>query len=89
MNKKKDGFWQNTWKHRAHVLMALPVVLILFFFSYVPIAGLCLAFKKFDVKLGLWKSPWVGFSNFSFLTASKEIFVNMTANTLIYSMSFS
>ena len=28
-------FLHNTWKHRAHVIMSLPAVLILFFFSYV------------------------------------------------------
>ena len=39
-------FLHNTWKHRAHVIMSLPAVLILFFFSYVPMAGLVLAFKN-------------------------------------------
>ena len=28
-------FFTNTWKHRAHVVMALPVFLILFFIMYV------------------------------------------------------
>ena len=32
-------FLRNTWKHRAHVIMALPVFLILFFIMYVPMAG--------------------------------------------------
>ena len=47
---------------------ALPIsaVLILFFFSYVPMAGLVLAFKNFDYKAGLWKSPWYGLENFKF-----------------------
>ncbi len=45
-NRMKE-FLHNTWKHRAHVIMSLPAVLILFFFSYVPMAGLVLAFKKF------------------------------------------
>lgn len=26
-------FLHNTWKHRAHVIMSLPAVLILFFFQ--------------------------------------------------------
>jgi ABC-type polysaccharide transport system permease subunit len=61
LDRRKEGgcmkaFLQNTWKHRAHVLMSLPVVLILFFFNYVPMAGLVLAFKKFDYKRGLWLS---------------------------------
>ena len=82
------SFIQNTWKHRAHVIMSLPVILILFFFSYVPMAGLVMAFKKFDYKLGIWKSPWVGLDNFQFLSASKNIFLNMTTNTLMYYIIF-
>lgn len=82
------GFLENTWKHRAHVIMALPVIIILFFFNYVPMGGLVLAFKSFDYKLGLWKSPWNGFENFQFLTASKSAFLNMTGNTLMYYLIF-
>ncbi len=82
------GFLQNTWKHRAHVLMSLPVFLVLLFFSYVPMAGLVLAFKDFDNKLGIWKSPFAGLKNFEFLTSSKQILANMTGNTLMYYLIF-
>ena len=54
------SFLHNTWKHRAHVVMALPAFLILFFIMYVPMAGLVMAFKNFDYTLGIWKSPWNG-----------------------------
>ena len=81
-------FLHNTWKHRAHVIMSLPAVLILFFFSYVPMAGLVLAFKNFDYKAGLWKSPWYGLENFKFLVASKATFINLTKNTLFYCVLF-
>ena len=81
-------FLHNTWKHRAHVIMSLPAVLILFFFSYVPMAGLVLAFKNFDYKAGLWKSPWYGLENFKFLVASKSTFINLTKNTLFYYVLF-
>ena len=63
-------FLHNTWKHIAHVIMALPVFLILFFIMYVPMAGLVMAFKDFDYTLGIWKSPWNGIENFKFLLAS-------------------
>ena len=82
-------FLHNTWKHRAHLIMSLPAVLILFFFSYVPMAGLVLAFKNFDYKAGLWKSPWYGLENFKFLVASKSTFINLTKNTLFYYVLFS
>ena len=67
------AFLQNTWKHRAHVLMALPAFLILFFFDYVVMGGLVLAFKDFDYKLGIWKSPWCGLDNFKFDNIQKSI----------------
>jgi len=81
-------FLHNTWKHRAHVIMALPVFLILFFIMYVPMAGLVMAFKNFNYTLGIWKSPWNGIENFKFLLASKATFVSMTKNTLIYYVVF-
>ena len=82
------GFLENTWKHRAHVVMALPVFLILFFIMYVPMAGLVMAFKNFDYTLGIWKSPWAGLDNFKFLLASKSTFVSMTKNTIMYYVIF-
>ena len=66
------SFLHNTWKHRAHVVMALPAFLILFFIMYVPMAGLVMAFKNFDYTLGIWKSPWNGIDNFKFLLAWRD-----------------
>lgn len=83
---KKIG--KNLWKHRAYVIMSLPVVLILIFFAYIPMAGIILAFKKFDYTLGIWNSPWCGLDNFGFLISSKKIFLNMTKNTLLYYLIF-
>ncbi|MGF7142151.1 multiple sugar transport system permease protein/putative aldouronate transport system permease protein [Anaerotaenia torta] len=77
-------FWRNTWKHRAHLIMCIPVILVLFLFSYMPMAGLVMAFKKFDYGAGIWKSPWVGLNNFKFLLASGKTFWRMTSNTLSY-----
>lgn len=82
------SFLENTWKHRAHVIMALPVFLILFFIMYVPMAGLVMAFKNYDFSKGIWASPWCGLDNFKFLLASKSTFINMTKNTLMYYVIF-
>ena len=85
---KVKAFLENTWKHRAHVVMALPVFLVMFFIFYVPMAGLVMAFKKFDYTLGIWRSPWNGIENFKVLIASKASFINMTKNTLMYYVIF-
>lgn len=67
-------FLENTWKHRAHVVLALPAFLILLFIMYVPMAGLVMAFKSFDYTKGIWASPWNGLDNFKYLLASKTTF---------------
>lgn len=81
-------FLRNTWKHRAHVVMALPVFLILFFIMYVPMAGLVMAFKNFNYAQGIWGSPWNGIENFKFLLASRSTFLSITKNTLFYYFLF-
>ena len=81
-------FFKNTWKHRAHVVLALPVFLVLFFIMYVPMAGLVMAFKNFDYTLGIWKSPFNGLDNFKFLLASKATFASITKNTIMYYVIF-
>lgn len=82
------SFLENTWKHRAHVIMALPVFLILFFIMYIPMAGLVMAFKNYDFSKGIWASPWCGLDNFKFLLASKSTFISITKNTLMYYFIF-
>lgn len=81
-------FLQNTWKHRAHVVMALPAFLILFFIMYVPMTGLIMAFKSFDYQKGIYASPWNGLDNFKFLLVSKDTFFQMTGNTIMYYLIF-
>ena len=75
-------------RFRALILMALPGVLILFFFDYMVMGGLVLAFKNFDYRLGIWSSPWSGIENFRFLIASRSTFFSITRNTLMYYVIF-
>ena len=82
------GFLHNTWKHRAHLVMCIPAFLLLFLFSYMPMAGLSLAFKDLNYKLGIWNSPFVGLDNFKFLINSGQTFWRMTRNTLQYYVIF-
>lgn len=83
-----NQFLRDTWKHRAYLVMALPAVLILLFFNYIPMAGLVLAFKKFDYTKGIWGSPFIGLDNFKFLFQSRGDFTRITRNTLMYYVIF-
>ena len=84
------GFFDNIWRNRAHVVMALPVFLVLLFIMYVPMAGLVMAFKNFNYTQGIFGSPWAEplTANFQFLFASKDTFVTMTRNTILYYLLF-
>jgi len=81
-------FFSNIWKHRAHVVMALPAFLVLFFIMYVPMVGLVMAFEKFNYAGGIFGSEWVGLANFEYLIKSQDIFVTMTRNTVLYYLLF-
>jgi len=82
------GFFQNMVKNRAHIVMALPGFLVLLFIMYIPMSGLVMAFKNFNYVDGVFGSPWVGFDNFKFLFASKDTFIKMTTNTILYYVVF-
>ena len=50
-------------------------------------AGLIMAFEKYDYKLGMFKSPKIGLDNFTYLFATKDA-LNITRNTLLYNAVF-
>lgn len=68
-------------------LMALPGVVILILFSYLPMSGLVLAFKKYNVQKGIFGSPFNGLENFKFLFATSDALL-ITRNTVLYNIVF-
>ena len=52
-------------KHWILYVMLMPVVIYFIIFEYYPVYGLTLAFKKYNAKLGIGGSPWVGFKHFA------------------------
>lgn len=62
--KKKGGKWLSVWKARYLYFLLAPLVIWLTVFSYVPMYGILLAFKKYNARLGILGSPWVGLAHF-------------------------
>lgn len=67
--------------HPWWYLMVLPGVAFFIVFRYLPLSGIALAFKKYQVLEGIWGSPWIGFKNFETLFNS-FYFANILTNTL-------
>ena len=67
--------------------MLLPGMIATFVFSYLPIFGIVIAFKRFTPGAGLWGSPWCGLNNFRFLFSSSDTLV-VLRNTIGYNLVF-
>jgi putative aldouronate transport system permease protein len=67
--------------------MALPGLAYFFINNYMPMAGLIVAFKNYDFRLGIWGSKFIGFENFKFLFRTSDAFI-ITRNTLLYNAGF-
>lgn len=79
---------KNTWKHKALFLMALPSLILLILFNYIPMAGLVVAFKNFNYADGLFRSPFNGVENFRFLFMVGDTAYRLTRNTVGYYLIF-
>lgn len=81
---KKKRFATGHWELTS---MLLPGMILVFLFSYLPMAGLVVAFKNYKYNLGIFGSAWVGFSNFEYLIKSNT-FTVILRNTLCYNLTF-
>ena len=66
-------------------LMMAPGLIYLFINNYMPMAGLVVAFKNYNVVDGIFGSPWAGLSNFTYLFNDAW---TITRNTLLYNIVF-
>ena len=69
---------------QLYLLLLLPLAWLIIF-AYVPMGGLVIAFKKYNVRQGIWGSEWVGLKNFEKFFKSVKFPVVMR-NTLTISL---
>lgn len=74
-------------KNKTLFAMVMPAVLYYFFFAYLPLAGMVLAFKKYRFDSGIFGSPWAGLQNFEFFFRSGKAWL-VTSNTVTYNAVF-
>jgi putative aldouronate transport system permease protein len=68
-------------------IMLIPGAVYLIINNYLPMAGLLIAFKKINYSLGIFKSPWVGLSNFKYLFSNNDALIAIR-NTILYNLGF-
>ena len=88
--KQKNGSFAANGKLKDNLQLlslALPGVLALLIFNYLPMFGIVIAFKKYNPNLGIWGSKWVGLKNFEFFFRSQDCW-RVMRNTIGYSVAF-
>lgn len=78
---------QKMKRYRPLYLMLVPGTVYLIINNYMPMAGLALAFKKINYSIGIFQSPWTGFSNFTYLFSTNDAFL-FFRNTILYNLAF-
>ncbi|MFI5368106.1 MAG: ABC transporter permease [Spirochaetia bacterium] len=67
--------------------MLLPGTAALILFSYVPMAGIIIAFKNINYVKGILGSDWIGFKNFEFFLKTPDAWL-ITRNAILYNAAF-
>ncbi|HHU23804.1 MAG: ABC transporter permease subunit [Bacilli bacterium] len=87
--KKKKKLWERIDYYSLYFFL-VPGLLLIFIFNYIPMGGIVIAFKDFNIFAGrtplesIIKSEWVGLSNFTKLFNNMN-FLRAFRNTLIIS----
>lgn len=91
MGKQRKRHW--TKDDTELTLLGLPTAIWFILFSYLPMFGLLIAFKKYKISTGhgfiysLLQSDWAGLSNFTFFIKSND-FLMLLRNTVGYNLIF-
>ncbi len=86
VNGKRKGRVKRVLKRDMSLyLFCIPGIILTFIFSYVPMYGVQLAFRRYNGKAGIWGSPWVGMYYFKRFFDS-PYFVSTIKNTLVLSL---
>lgn len=86
--KKKNSrvSWPRLRQFIPLYIMLLPGVVYLFINNYIPMAGIIVAFKKYDKRGGIYGSAWNGLENFKYLFQNDA--GTILRNTFFYNIAF-
>lgn len=80
--KKPNRTLVKMWNYKWIYLMLLPVMAYYVIFKYVPMYGITIAFKDYNVFQGILESPWCGLEVFQKILGNKN-FWEAIKNTLL------
>ena len=92
---KLNRFFLAFRRYKFLYLLTVPAFAFTFVFAFLPMGGLIVAFKDFDIWLGFWDSPWTGrygfehfITIFTFRPLLESIWNTLLLSTLNLAISF-
>lgn len=82
---RSQDIWKSIMRNRYLYLMFLPVFIYYVVFKYIPMFGVVIAFKDYNLFRGIQESPWVGFRYFMQFFES-VYFGRLLRNTLMINL---
>lgn len=82
---KKEPFRQYFLRNKWLYILLIPGMLYILIFRYIPMYGIIIAFKEFDLVKGIWNSPWIGLENFKYLLSFPD-FYDIFKNSILISI---
>lgn len=79
--------WKKAKRFLPMYLMLLPGTFYLLINCYIPMTGIVVAFKQYNIHDGIYHSPNIGFKNFEFLFKTNDALL-ITRNTILYNLVF-
>ena len=82
--RKRTQWIRDVYVHRSLLLLLIPGTIWLIIFQYLPLYGMTLAFKEFDVNDGILGSPWATplLKHFERLFLDPTAFLRAVKNTI-------
>ncbi|GBF77294.1 sugar ABC transporter permease [Paenibacillus sp. 598K] len=89
---KIGQFFKDLYRNKAMLMFVLPATIWFICFSYLPMAGVVIAFKQYRYSpdgflASIINSAWVGWDNFKFLFSTQDAYI-ITRNTVLYNAVF-
>ena len=79
----KKGLKQSKYfNYLSQYFLLLPVIIYYIIFAYLPMTGLIIAFKDYNLSKGIFASPWVGLKHFERFIVNEQ-FWEVFRNTIV------
>ena len=83
---RKRSLWEEIKRNKFFYLIPIPGIITLILFSYLPMAGIYMAFENYSYDGGLFGSEFVGLQNFQIFFDNIKYVRRATRNTVIINL---